>query len=396
MPHPLVDRSPDLRRLHDEGYAIEIRGPHLLVHDIPYVNSEAKVKTDGTLVSGLTLNADVTIAPGDHTCHFIGDAPCNQAGEIIAEIYNGPGDFELAGDLKANHYFSFKPVPSGAYRDYHHKMTTYIHMISGPAERLDPGASPRTRRVIPNTDPESVFEYKDTASARAEITAITEKLTTSKIAIVGVGGTGSYILDFIGKSPVAEIHLYDDDRFLQHNAFRTPGAASLEELKERPTKVAYLRDRSSKLHRKIYAHVEAIDEQNVGELAEMTFVFLAMDRGPAWRLVVEKLQEWGIPFVDVGMDLYVGDGALGGQVRTTTSTPEHQLQLPEAGGTAGDGDGRGEYDQNIQIVELNALNAAHAVIRWKKHLGFYRDYESEHSSIYTIGGNTLLNGEKGA
>ena len=30
-----------------------------------------------------------------------------------------------------------------------------------------------------------------------------------------------------------------------------------------------------------------------------------------------------------------------------------------------------EYHQNIQIAELNALNAALAVIKWKKLMGFY-------------------------
>jgi hypothetical protein len=50
-----------------------------------------------------------------------------------------------------------------------------------------------------------------------------------------------------------------------------------------------------------------------------------------------------------------------------------------------------EYRQNIQIAELNTLNAALAVIRWKKHLGFYVDLEHEFSSTYTIDGNILIN-----
>ena len=47
----------------------------------------------------------------------------------------------------------------------------------------------------------------------------------------------------------------------------------------------------------------------------------------------------------------------------------------------------GEYERNVQIVELNALNGALAVIRWTKHRGFYLDLGREGRSAYTIDGN---------
>jgi hypothetical protein len=50
-----------------------------------------------------------------------------------------------------------------------------------------------------------------------------------------------------------------------------------------------------------------------------------------------------------------------------------------------------DYSQNIQIADLNSLNAALAVIKWKKLLGFYRDLEHEHFSTYTIDGNLVTN-----
>ena len=51
----------------------------------------------------------------------------------------------------------------------------------------------------------------------------------------------------------------------------------------------------------------------------------------------------------------------------------------------------GLYSRNIQIAELNALNAALAVIKWKKLLGFYRDLEHEHFNTYTLDGNLIIN-----
>ena len=42
-------------------------------------------------------------------------------------------------------------------------------------------------------------------------------------------------------------------------------------------------------------------------------------------------------------------------------------------------------------MELNALNAALAVIRWKKHREFYLDLGHEARSSYTIDGNHMSN-----
>lgn len=50
-----------------------------------------------------------------------------------------------------------------------------------------------------------------------------------------------------------------------------------------------------------------------------------------------------------------------------------------------------DYSLNIQIADLNALNAALAVVKWKKLSGFYLDLGREHNSIYAISDNTLIN-----
>jgi hypothetical protein len=52
-----------------------------------------------------------------------------------------------------------------------------------------------------------------------------------------------------------------------------------------------------------------------------------------------------------------------------------------------------EYSQNIQIADINALNAALAVIKWKKLRGFYTDLGHEHNTTYGIDTNTITNDE---
>ena len=52
MSHKLISRSPDLKKLRDEGYDIEVRSTYLLMNGVPYVNSRREVHY-GTLVSGI-------------------------------------------------------------------------------------------------------------------------------------------------------------------------------------------------------------------------------------------------------------------------------------------------------------------------------------------------------
>jgi hypothetical protein len=122
-------------------------------------------------------------------------------------------------------------VPWTEYRDYRHKVETYVGRIAGEAAVLDETATAQTFPVIPTGEgAEGVFNYVDTASSRAGIGAVNEKLAGQRVASAGMGGTGGYILDQVAKTEVAEIHLFDGDVFSQHNAFRAPGAPSLRGL----------------------------------------------------------------------------------------------------------------------------------------------------------------------
>jgi len=86
----------------------------------------------------------------------------------------------------------------------------------------------------------------------------------------------------------------------------------------------------------------------------------------------------------------LSEGSLGGILRATTSTPGQRDHVRKRISFSDDAD-RNEYDVNIQIADLNALNAALAVIKWKKLMGFYQDLDFEHHCTYTIGGNMLRN-----
>lgn len=388
MSQQLINRSTDLTRLREEGYAIEVRGGHLIARHIPYLNAERLVQY-GALITVLDNDGACATAPTDHTIMFTGTMPCTSAGAPLNAIHCGSNRQVIAPDLVIQHRFSSKPPMTGRYPDYYEKISTYANQLSSHAEAIDPAATPRPHLPVA-ADPEenSVFRYMDTASARCGISAISAKLELSRVAIVGLGGTGSYVLDQVAKTPVREIHLFDGDVFSSHNAFRSPGAASLQELEARPAKVAYFAAKYDPFRSGIIPHFHYVSAENAADLQGMDFAFLCLDGTPEKRLIVEALEGFGVAFVDVGMGLHQQDGAVLGQLRVTASTPQAPA-LQRIPFTSADVDDA--YNTNIQVADLNALNAALAVIRWKKHFGFYVDLEGESSSVYAVDGNQLVN-----
>jgi len=389
MSHELINRSPDLRKMREEGYFIQIRNGLLLMRDVPYVNGQRQVKL-GTLISTLNVAGEVARTPDTHVMNFDGEYPCAADGTRLNQIAHQSCHLDLGGGITAKHSFSSKPA--GGYIDYYHKMTTYAAILSGPAAVLNPGVSARTFRA-PEEEEKSMFHYTETASDRVGIGALTARLAKERIAIIGLGGTGGYVLDFVAKTPVLEIRLIDGDEFLQHNAFRAPGAPSIEQLREAPKKVDYLKGIYSKMHKGIVAHPVALDATNLQLLDGITFAFICMDAGEAKKLVVQKLESLGVSFVDVGMGLELEEGSLGGILRITASTPDKRNHVHAGRISFANNGADNVYSSNIQVADLNALNAVMAVIKWKKLRGFYRDLEGENHSTYTTDGNMLTNGD---
>ena len=162
----------------------------------------------------------------------------------------------------------------------------------------------------------------------------------------------------------------------------------MRRLRKAATKVEWFAENYSRMRKKIIPHFQFIDDTNVSELETMDFVFLCLDNPEAKKIIVEYLVEKNISFIDVGMGL-VQNEAIGGAVRVTACTPSfHEHVARRINFINGEDE---VYSRNIQIVEMNALNAALAVIKWKKLCGFYADLEHEHHTVYSIPTNELIN-----
>ncbi|EPG6291770.1 ThiF family adenylyltransferase [Klebsiella quasivariicola] len=378
--------NPSIKRLIEEGFEIEIVRQHLLVHSIPYLNQARELKL-ATLACPFTENGDCDTIPQDHTMFFRGENPYNATGNPMSQVVNSPRKQILFDNFDVDYYLSNKPN-NQPFSNFYDKVIHYHTLFVSQARVVDPNADGRTKVVHGQRDEKSVFCYPDTASSRVGITAITQKLEGESIGIVGIGGTGSYILDLLAKTPVKEIHLFDADSFEPHNAFRAPGAASLEQLQSMPHKAEHFRDIYTAMRGGIFSHTYFLDEENVHELDEFTFVFVAVDNGGARRIITEHLISRGIPFIDVGMGIEMvdnefGDAQLRGTCRVTLATRDMNSHLPQRVNLKDD-DEEALYRSNIQVADLNALNAALAVMRWKQYMGFYLDQELAHNLNFTL------------
>lgn len=386
----LVRNSPDLQRLLDEGYSLRVQAGYLLVADIPYVDA-AKTIQRGTFLCPLDVAGERTTKPENHVMAFIGSAPCNRDGAEINAGFAQPGltyNWSAGPNLTPSVGFSQKPRPEG-YVDYYEKVTTYAAILIGPAQALDPSVTPQMGKPLITDEDDGVFVYMDTFSSRAGITERNQLLELDKVVIVGLGGTGSYILDALAKTPIRHLHLYDRDTFATHNAFRAPGAATVEDLTAAPTKVDYHAQRYSAMRRQIHPHSVHVTEENLAELLDANFVFLAMDAGPAKTTIIQALIGAEVPFIDIGIGVDNDPDGIAGQIRITTSTPGRSDHITRHTLiSAVDGDGA-EYDTNLQVVELNMIAAGMAVVQFKKIFGFYADHQGDRHSTLVIADNQI-------
>ncbi len=390
-----INLSEDLARLSDEGvqYSI-IKGAYLVVEAVPYLGNKKQLMF-GKLIFQLNISGENLCPPADHTAYWAGEMPCNIDGSFITGLVNGPSVKTFGDGIISDYFLSRKPVENGGmYKSYYEKVTQHINMISAPAKAIYPIGCVRVKStpILPSED--LPFVYADTNASRANITGVSECMEHQKLAIVGLGGTGMYLLDLLAKCPVEEIHLFDDDIFDNHNAFRAPGAASLSVLNQQPTKVQYASAIYGNMKRGIIPHCQKIMPENISELDDMDFVFICVDSSDVRNMIANYLADHDKSFIDSGLGLESVNGHIAGQVRVTTAISGHYEHLGED--LSSKGDGNEPYATNIQIAELNSIAAAYSVIRWKQLLGFYGDTSSpkDWSFVYCVSSNNIIGHRK--
>jgi hypothetical protein len=395
-----ISLSPDLGRLEAEGFRLRVvqgTAHHLLIEGIPAVTKAGKVVL-GTLYAPLELDANgKTVNPVfSHQCWWIGEAPCDATGRTMSEMISNNAKEDRGDGIRTTVAFSRKRGDKAPYADFYEKIWTYVRMIWQEAQSVDAKCDPRSDKPVLAVvqAQERAFHYPDMATTRAGIGAATAKLIVKRVVLIGIGGTGSYIFDLVAKTPVEQIDIYDGGDFGLHNAFRAPGAPRKEDLQgEKIKKVDWFGAIYEGMHKGIKRHPYHVSEARLLELKGADFVFVAIDDGTARKTILEGLVAMGIPFVDVGLDLDLDEKAsLRGMCRVTVGTRDCHGHIEAVVSFAPIP--ANDIYRNIQVADLNMLNAALAVMKWKKLCDFHADDMREHHSLYTIATHGLTKEDK--
>ena len=378
----LVSRNDDIRRLVERGYAVTFDNDYLVVRDIPYLD-EQRVLQWGAIATLLVFIDEARVQQQNHQVSFAGGVPHGLDGRPIPNLGDTPHSLPLSKTeplVTVERQFSNKP--NEGYADFFDKIERYVAIISGPAMELH-DVTPFTFHVYDDGGDDSVFKFKDMLTARAEISDLTAAFKDEIVAVIGLGGTGGYVLDFMVKTPTREIRGYDADGYHVHNAYRSPGRLDVAELGLSKAEVFAARYENFRHGLKI--ETKFIDADSHEELDGVTFAFVCVDKGTARAAIMDLLIAKGISFIDVGMGLARRNGSIKGSMRVTHFSRARGTEI-KAMQLAPTHDAQDDiYKANIQIAELNALNASLAVILYKKHLGFYVDDEPLYNLLFEIG-----------
>ncbi|MBP29008.1 ThiF family adenylyltransferase [Methylobacterium sp.] len=375
----LASHNAFIKDYDEMGYLIDFVGGYLVFYGLPYLDKTGQLH-HGDWASPVDMSGAVIDPPTNHQAWWRGNRPCDQSGREL-RLGGGVHPVTVTPELVTDCSFSYKLQDDNgmprAYRSFEEKVQTYLDTITAPAMAAYPEATPLRGITVKAAAQGSPLRFPDTMSSRYHINDLSALLRGKKVAIIGLGGTGSYILDFLARTHLAKIALFDSDKVHVHTIFRFPGfiAQAIGKLK-----VEVLARHYDQWHAGIESFAERITSENIARLQEFDFVFVSVDDGPSRRLIVDWLSTNSIPFVDCGMGLNRSAVGLSGFVRITGvdrnafESNVGTVRLPAENAK------EDEYRKQAQITELNALNATMAMIRFKQHFGLL-DREGEANSF---------------
>lgn len=363
----LASHNPFLKDLLDTGYHVDFVGGYLVIYGLPYLDQDGELQ-HGDWMSKPDLNGLIIDPPSNHQAWWRGTRPHSQA-KLPLKLGGGADRVTIEQGLVSDCSFSFKLLDEAGekrnYTSFDEKVQTYLTAITGPAIAAFPDKATPLRGIeIKAAQQGTPLRFPDTMSSSYNINDISFLLRGKKVAIIGLGGTGSYVLDFVARTHLERIALFDDDKVHVHTIFRIPGfiPGAIGSLK-----VDALNKHYSQWHKGIEAFPERITKENIERLSAFDFVFVSVDDGPSRDTIVDWLSAKGIPYVDCGMGLTRSLVGLTGFVRITGTDRAAYEKHRGSGQLPIENAKEDEYRKQAQITEFNALNAAFAVIRFKQH-----------------------------
>ena len=286
----------------------------------------------------------------------------------------------LGGDGETRSTISIKmgsqdnPEADDSASDVIHR---YAKQVVGAV--AEAGYSETAFLTVPNP-----FKMPNTFEARAAIGPVQDRIRGQSIAIIGLGGTGSYVLDLVAKTPVRDIHILDSDPVDWHTFMRAPGAPTAEEIASVRTgsllKVNYYQSKYESLREGIHPHPIRVDStatfRAFVSAHPIDYAFVCIDQltegdSPRQDVVYCALTEAGIPFIDSGVSITIEGSAVRGAVTTSAFAPGSTATAWKEAVPNARAVGNVPGYRNVQLPEVNALAASLAVMEWRRRTGQY-------------------------
>lgn len=202
------------------------------------------------------------------------------------------------------------------------------------------------------------------------------RLTAAKVAVIGLGGIGSLVTEYLARLGVGEILAIDPDRLETSNLSRVVGATFADAREGRPkVAIAARHAAEASTTRVTMLEADVAVESVARQLCGCDYVFLAADSMRARLTFNALVHQYLIPGVQLGAKVRAAaDGALldvmsavrpvrpgEGCMWCNQLIDPHQLALEAKSDAERQAQAYGVAEPNPSVITLNAVAAAHAV-----------------------------------
>lgn len=212
-------------------------------------------------------------------------------------------------------------------------------------------------------------------------------LAQERVAIVGLGGVGAWIADFVIKAEPREVHGWDYDSIEPKNILRMPGGLDPNIWIGKP-KAHWFQETYSLVHTSVHGHHVRVLPTNVQDvIAGTTFAFIAVDDAEDRMMVCDALMNAGIPFVVAGLSLARKDKRVKVSMRIVTAhigVSSWKGAIPQVGRA-----GQEDYG-SLDLPDVYSMAAGWAIQSWRKMRGQFRQQMREECLDYSADDQALI------
>ena len=265
------------------------------------------------------------------------------------------------------------------YEDAWEALNNYVKHIyalflgSSAASSDDATPRPYTFDVLGDKLPEAV-EWRDLVAHE-------------RVAVIGLGGVGAWIADFVVKADAPEVHGWDYDCIEPKNILRMPGGLDPNVWIGRP-KADWFEETYSVIHRNVRGHNIKVLPENVHAVTEgTTFAFVAVDAADDRMMVCGALANAQIPFVVAGLSAVRKDKRVKVSMRIVTAhvgVGSWRDAIPQVGQA-----GQDDYG-SLDLPDVYSMAASWAIQSWRKMRGQFWQEQREECLDYRVGDQSLI------